>query len=232
MSCEFCNFDDEKNCSKKDPQYSKKKIAVIRSNAIAILNTVVNGNYTFDRKAFFKAIDQKEYDNRLVFGASRLVSGQPLINMQNLLNAYASKENSMLKHPIVIKVGLVAFGNILFVLLNDSIWDTYHIRAFLISQGETLPATPLTGNPFLTAPFIASITALMSEGAVFVMCNNTLAGLSLALAPTLSLTPEAVYLGLKNNILPGVQLAPAGVAALNEMEKEGWKYIQASVPTM
>lgn len=209
-------------------------IPLIQSNGNGSISATINGNYTYDRNAFNSAINQSDCSlKKLFFGASRLVSGNTFANMQNFLVAYAASTNSVLKNPIAARVGMVAYGNILFALMTDNIWNTYDIRGYLTAQGEIVPATPSTGNPFLHSTF-ASVPTLQQEGALFVMCNTALAGQVSTLNTFLAipgLTNQALYLALQQNILPGVLLVPAGVSSMLELQQAGWGYIESSVNT-
>jgi intracellular sulfur oxidation DsrE/DsrF family protein len=237
--------DSEKSDTKcNDVEFSSTIINLIMTNQNPNPIQTINNTYVFDRKTFKKMVKQPCYSNKLLFGEVRLINGQIFIYMQNLLNAYASSTNSVLKNPIVIRVATVMYGNALVSLLNDAAWDnTYssinsttpnNIRTYLTSIGETYPINPPTGNPFKV-----TINKLMSQGAIFVACNNFLAALANMLTNPTS-TPsysnsiynqtqsQINYLFLLKNLLPGIILVPAGVGAINEFQKAEWNYIQSS----
>ena len=90
---------------------------------------------------------------------------------------------------------------------------------------------PATVNPWRTAPVIlgmtlapASIEALQKRGATFILCNNALTIFSGILAQKRGLDPKEVYEDLKANILPGVELIPGMVVAVEQAQAAGLAY--------
>jgi hypothetical protein len=86
-------------------------------------------------------------------------------------------------------------------------------------------------NPWRAAPVIlgmdlapASIEALQKRGATFILCNNALTIFSGMLAKARGLDAAVVYEDLKANILPGVELIPGMVVAIEQAHTAGMSY--------
>lgn len=121
------------------------------------------------------------------------------------------------------------YGSATFFGVSDAMWEKYRIGEFL---GEkTAAGAPATANPWRTSPFIigmdlpqASIEALQARGATFILCNNALTIFSGMLAQARGLEAGAVYQDLKANILPGVELIPGMVVAIEQAHAAGMSY--------
>jgi hypothetical protein len=114
------------------------------------------------------------------------------------------------------------YGATTFYGLNDKVWAKYRLGEFL----ETVdPATgkPAVANPWRASPVVlgltlpqASIESLQKRGATFILCNNALQIFSGLLAKARGLDANAVYADLAANILPGVELVPGMVVAVEQ----------------
>jgi hypothetical protein len=121
------------------------------------------------------------------------------------------------------------YGATTFFGLNDAMWGKYRLGEFLGEKdGEGKLATK---NPWRSAPVIlgmnlpqASIESLQKRGATFILCNNALGIFSGMLAKARGLDADAVYQDLKANILPGVELIPGMVVAIDQAHDAGLSY--------
>jgi hypothetical protein len=122
------------------------------------------------------------------------------------------------------------YGATTFYGLDDAVWAKYQLGEFLDTND---PATgkPATANPWRAAPVIlgmtipsASIESLKKRGATMILCNNALQIFSGLLAQKRGLDSKAVYEDLKANILPGVDLVPGMVIAVEQAQRAGLTY--------
>jgi hypothetical protein len=121
------------------------------------------------------------------------------------------------------------YGATTFFGLNDAMWEKYRLGEFLGEKdGEGKLATK---NPWRSAPVIlgmslpqASIESLQKRGATFIVCNNALGIFAGLLAKARGLDADAVYQDLKANILPGVELIPGMVVAIDQAHDAGLSY--------
>lgn len=165
--------------------------------------------------------------HRQFFDAPTPGGGIPLVHVMNYYDTYN-------KHYKVndadIDAVLTFYGATTFYGLNDAAWAKYRIGEFL----ETMDAStgkPAVANPWRAAPVVlgmtlapASIESLQKRGATFILCNNALSIFAGLLAAKRGLDPTAVYEDMKNNILPGVELVPGMVIAVEQAARAGIAY--------
>ena len=70
----------------------------------------------------------------------------------------------------------------------------------------------------------ASLESLHKRGATLILCNNALTIFSGLLAQKRGLDAQAVYQDLNANILPGVDLVPGMVVAVEQAQRAGLSY--------
>jgi intracellular sulfur oxidation DsrE/DsrF family protein len=165
-------------------------------------------------------------EHRMLFDSPAPGGGVPLVHIMNYLDTY----NSAFKVPDS-KVNAIGtfYGTTTFHGLNDAMWTKYGIGDFLAGVGVEKAA--IAGNPWRTAPTAlgmtlpaASIESLQKRGTKFILCNNALTILSGMLAQSKGMDPKAVYADMKANILPGVEIVPAMVIAIDQAQKAGISY--------
>jgi len=129
-----------------------------------------------------------------------------------------------------INAVLTFYGATTFYGLNDAMWEKYRLGEFLETND---PATgkPATSNPWRTAPVVlgmtipqASIESLHKRGATLILCNNALEIFVNLLAEKRGLDPKTVYADMNANILPGVDLIPGMVVAIEQAQRAGLSY--------
>ena len=164
--------------------------------------------------------------HRQLFDAPTSGGGILLVHMMNYYDTWNKAYNTPDKD--INAVGTF-YGATTFFGVNDAMWAKYKIGEFL---GEKDAAGALaTKNPWREAPFIlgmeirpASIESLQKRGANFILCNNALTIFSGMLAKARGLEADAVYADLKANILPGVELIPGMVVAIEQAHTAGLSY--------
>ena len=122
------------------------------------------------------------------------------------------------------------YGTSTFYGLNDAMWAKYRIGEFLATIDPTTDRTA-TANPWRANPTIlgltlpqASIESLLERGATFILCDNALHIFSGLLAKARGLDAGAVYNDLASNILPGVELVPGMVVAIDQAHAANLSY--------
>ena len=168
-----------------------------------------------------KAKHRQFFDNPAPNGGVALV---------HVLNYYDTYNKAFSVKDADIKAVLTFYGATTFYGLNDSAWAKYRLGEFLETND---PATgkPATANPWRTAPTVlvitippASIESLQKRGATMILCNNALTIFSGLLAEKRGLDAKVVYEDLKANILPGVELIPGMVVAVEQAQRAGLSY--------
>jgi hypothetical protein len=172
-------------------------------------------------------LDGLKAKHRQFFDAPTPNGGIALVHVMNYYDTYNKafgvKDND-------IDAVLTFYGATTFYGLNDAVWAKYKLGEFLETND---PATgkPATKNPWRTAPVVlgltlpqASIESLHARGATLILCNNALTIFSNLLAAKRGLDPKVVYDDLNANILPGVDLVPGMVVAVEQAARAGLSY--------
>lgn len=161
------------------------------------------------------------FDNPSVGGGIALV---------HVMNYYDTYNKAFGVKDVDVKAVLTFYGATTFYALGDAVWAKYKLGEFL---DATDPATgkPATANPWRSAPVIlglslpgASIESLSARGATLILCNNALGIFAGLLAQKRGLDANAVYADLKANILPGIDLVPGMVIAVEQAQRAGLSY--------
>jgi intracellular sulfur oxidation DsrE/DsrF family protein len=164
--------------------------------------------------------------HRQLFDSPLPGGGIPLVHILNYYDTY----NKAYKVADKDINGIGTFyGMTTFHGLNDAMWKKYAIGEFLETNDAS--GQPATANPWRVAPEIlgmslpqASVESLQKRGATFIICNNALSIFSGMLAQKRGLDPQVVYEDMKANILPGVELVPAMVIAIEKAQNKGIAY--------
>lgn len=165
--------------------------------------------------------------HRQLFDAPAPAGGIPLVH---ILNYYETLNRSY--HVRDADIGGIGtfYGATTFYGVNDAMWEKYRIGEFLETT-DPRTGKPAVANPWRTAPVIlgmslpqASIEALQRRGATFILCNNALTIFAGMLAKARGLDGDSVYADLAANILPGVELIPGMVVAIEQAHDAGISY--------
>ncbi len=165
--------------------------------------------------------------HRQLFDSPAPGGGIPLVHIMNYLDTY----NSAFKvaDRDINAIGTF-YGMATFHGLNDAMWTKYDLATWLAGAGAD-PGQGASANPWRTAPLAlgmslpqASVESLQKRGTKFIICNNALTILSGMVAQSKGQDPKAVYEDMKANILPGVELVPAMVIAIEQAQQAGIAY--------
>ena len=172
-------------------------------------------------------LDGLKAKHRQFFDAPAPAGGIPLVHVMNYYDTY---NKAFGVKDTDIDAVLTFYGSTTFHGLSDAVWAKYNLGEFLEIVD---PATgkPATANPWRSAPVVlgmtlpqASIESLQKRGGTFIICNNALQIFSGLLAKKRNLDATAVYEDLKANILPGVELVPGMVVAVEQAQRAGLAY--------
>jgi hypothetical protein len=165
--------------------------------------------------------------HRQLFDSPAPAGGVPLVH---IFNYYETLHNTYRVKDAQIDAVGTFYGLTTFYGLNDAMWAKYRLGEYLEA---TDPATgkPATANPWRTSPVVlglslpqASIQSLQQRGATFILCNNALTIFSGLLAQSRGLDAKAVYDDMAANILPGVNLIPGMVVAIEQAHTANMSY--------
>jgi len=165
-------------------------------------------------------------------GKHRQFFDNPSVNpvaLVHVLNFYDTYNKAFGVKDADINAVLTFYGATTFYGLNDAVWSKYKLGEFMDAKDAS--GAFETKNPWRTAPVVlgltlpqASIESLEKRGATMIICNNALTIFSGLLAQKRGLDATAVYNDLKANILPGVELVPGMVVAVEQAQKAGLTY--------
>jgi hypothetical protein len=164
--------------------------------------------------------------HRQLFDSPAPNGGIMLVHMMNYYDTwvrdYAAKDSE------IDGVGTF-YGTTTFYGVNDAMWAKYKLGEFLETNdaaGKPATANPWRANPTLLGMSLpqASIESLQKRGATFIVCNNALGLFAGMLAKARGLNTDAVFADLKANILPGVELVPGMVVAIDQAHAAGLSY--------
>ena len=171
-------------------------------------------------------LDGLKAKHKQFFDAPAPAGGIPLVHVMNYYDTY---NKAFAVKDADIDAVLTFYGSTTFHGLNDAVWAKYALGEFLEINDAT--GKPVTANPWRSSPVIlgmtlpqASIEALQKRGATFILCNNALQIFSGLLAKKRGLDATTVYEDLKANILPGVELVPGMVIAVEQAQRAGLAY--------
>jgi len=135
------------------------------------------------------------------------------------------EELSGLKFPDV-NVVIGANSSCMPINASDALWAKYTI-------GERYKITdPATGKPAVrnvylgsaTSPTGGTVRGLQARGAVFMMCNKALQGVSRDWARDLAVSPSDLHAELVAGMNPGVKVVPALTWAVGTLQERGFTY--------
>lgn len=194
--------------------------------------------------AHFHILTQHEYDRRLmmdtlmvkkphkqVFQASTSMLVAPgiasiYIHMQNSLNAH---EFSFGYGPGSLATLAVLMGPSIVLALNDSMWSKYGFGdAFKLSATNVYykASSNLKGGSSPDDPGSYyqdwSAQAVMHRGGKFMVCHNAMTFVSSVIGSKTGTAPATVLADFERNVLPGFQVVPAGVGAVQLAQEHGW----------
>ena len=152
------------------------------------------------------------------------------IMLVHILNYYDTlNETYKVKDADIDAVGTF-YGATVFYGVNDAMWAKYRIGEFVASIDPTAGKLGAE-NPWRTTPVVlgmslpqASVETLLKRGATFILCNNALTIFSGVLAKARGLDADSVYNDLASNILPGVNLIPGMVVAIEQAHTANMSY--------
>ena len=151
------------------------------------------------------------------------------VALVHVMNYYDTYNKAFGVKDSDINAVLTFYGATTFYALNDAAWSKYQLGEFLDAKDAS--GKPATANPWRAAPVIlgmtiptASIEALQKRGATMILCNNALTIFAGMLAQKRGLDAKVVYEDLKANIIPGVNLVPGMVIAVEQAQRAGLSY--------
>ena len=152
------------------------------------------------------------------------------IHMQNSINAYQFS----LGLGKLLTLG-VLIGPSIVLGLNDAMWIKYGFGTGVLGQAMGLSATNTYYKAASSLDPSASpddpkgmyqdwtAQAVAKRGGQFFVCHNAMTAVAMLVAMKTKAKTETVLADWEKNLLPGFQMVPAGVAAVQQAQENGWK---------
>jgi len=142
------------------------------------------------------------------------------LNTTNETYGTTDAENTVV---VVLRHNAIPFG------MKSDMWPKYKLgEAFKINDAATNAAA--ARNPFayvkpgdLPFPGMA-VDELVAKGVLFGICNMALTFYSAQMAKKTAMQAETIQKDWVANLLPGVQVVPSGVIAINRAQEKGCAY--------
>ncbi len=185
----------------------------------------------FDNAAMTKILTQNN-DNKQVFQSVELLTVAPgvaslYIHMQNAMNAYQFSYGLGAGSLATLAV---LIGPSIVLGLNDAMWHKYHIgAAFKLDSTNTYYQADSNLDPSASPDDPNGIyqdwsaQACLKRGASFMMCHNATTAVAGVLGQAANVDPATALSDFVHNMLPGFLMVPAGVAAVQAAQSNGWK---------
>ncbi len=163
--------------------------------------------------------------HRIVYDATSIHDGMSIVWSWVFLDS-----GNQTGSPDQDLTSMVVFRHNGFALaLNDQVWSSYKLGK-LLKIVDPVTGVPVTKNPFwdpaegMMPELGMSIKTLTERGAMFCVCERSLSVNSRIVARNKNLIPENVKDDWVDGLLPGVQLVPSGVWALDRAQQNGCSY--------
>jgi intracellular sulfur oxidation DsrE/DsrF family protein len=189
-----------------------------------------------DEAAFVASIRNRAR-HRQAIGAVRIADGAVLQFAVNSLNGFESGWGTA---PGDVHIAIVLAGSAVTIALDDAAWRDHRLADIVHGvSAEFLTLSATQGNPFahiaqgLGPTADRSVPALQLRGVQFFACNTALGDVAnrVMAAGNGQGAPNAYTLQahLRDHVLPGIVVVPAGISALAVLQENGYSYYSAAL---
>ena len=205
------------------------------SNSVSAAATPASG--TILDEAAFRAHIASGAKHRQAIGAARVNDAAVFQFAMNTLNGFESGWN---EPPANVQIALVLFGSACTLGLDDAAWHA-HKLADIVKRipNEWLNADASDRNPWSrpgdgAANRDKSVPALLKRGVRIYVCNTALGDFAnriVAAGTTAGAgnDPFAIQAHLRERVLPGLQIVPAGISSVAVLQENGYTYFSAAL---
>jgi intracellular sulfur oxidation DsrE/DsrF family protein len=175
--------------------------------------------------------------HRQAIGAARVNDGAVLQYAVNTLNGF---QNGWNEPAANVQIAVVLFGSAATIGLDDTAWREHHladlVKAF---KADWITADTSLGNPWSHVGASVgprgdkSVPALVARGVRVIVCNTALGEISnriIAAGYGGGVTdPFAIQAHLREHVLPGCDVVPAGISSIAVLQEHGYTYFSAAL---
>jgi intracellular sulfur oxidation DsrE/DsrF family protein len=191
-----------------------------------------------DEAAFVGRI-RSSAKHRQAIGAARADDGAVLQFAVNTLNGF---QNGWHEPAANIQIAIVIAGSAVTLGLDDDAWRTFKLIDIVHGRNDSVPADFAQGNVWshpnsaLTPTTDRSIPALLARNVKIFCCNTALGDIAnrivaarKAAANANPGNPSEVQAELRNHVLPGCAIVPAGISSIAVLQENGYTYFSAAL---
>ncbi len=188
-------------------------------------------------EAAFVARIRSGAKHRQAIGAARVNDAAALQYAVNTLNGF---QTGWKEPPGNVQIALVLFGSACVLALDDAAWQSHGLPDIVKHYAEEfLTADASHGNPWSHAVPNAgprgdrSIPALLARNVRIAVCNTALGDVAnrIVAAGTAAGAGDAftVQAQLREHVLPGCDIVPAGISSVAVLQENGYTYFSAAL---
>jgi len=166
--------------------------------------------------------------HKQVFDAPRVNHGYPLA----WARVFLSTNNGVGVPDADCSAVVVLRHDAIPLAMGSGLWEKYGFgEMFEVMNPET--KKPLSAHPFYktppgTLPFDdMTIDGLQARGAMFAVCDMALTFYSMKVGKAKGMEAADIKKDWVSGILPGIQIVPSGVLAINRAQERGCSYVYA-----
>ncbi len=163
----------------------------------------------------------------------------PLIIAPGIASLYMHMQNSMNAYQFSLGLGNlstlgVLIGPSIVLGLNEAMWTKYRFgqglgkdlglassNVYYLASSNLDPSADPDDPKGMYQDWSAQ--AVLKRGGQFFVCHNAMTGVAMLLAMKTNGDPKTILADWEKNLLPGFQMVPAGVAAMQQAQENGWK---------
>jgi len=207
--------------------------------AVAATATPTMADTTILDEAAFVARIRSGAKHRQVIGAARADDGSVLQFAVNSLNGFQAGWHEPAAN---VQIAVVVAGSAVTLALDDEAWRSYKLIDIVHGRKDSVPAEFAQGNPWshatagLAPTADRSIPALLARGVKVFACNTALGDVANRIVAARKAegnaspgNPTEIQAELRNHVLPGVAIVPAGISALVVLQENGYTYFSAAL---
>ncbi|HEY0613607.1 MAG TPA: hypothetical protein VGC96_03155 [Candidatus Elarobacter sp.] len=188
-------------------------------------------------EAAFKARIASGAQHRQAIGAARVNDAAALQFAVNTLNGFQNGWNEPASN---VQIVVVLFGSAAALGVDDAAWKDHRLAELIRKfQGDWLTPDAANANPWSHPAASAgprgdrSVPALIARGVKIFVCNTALGEISnriVAAGYGGGLTDAfAVQARLREHIVPGCDVVPAGISSVAVLQENGYSYFSAAL---
>jgi len=177
--------------------------------------------------------------HRQVIGAARADDGAVLQFAVNTLNGF---QNGWHEPAANVQIAIVIAGSAVTLGLDDEAWRTFKLIDIVHGRNDSVPAEFAQGNPWshpnsaLTPATDRSIPALLARNVKIFCCNTALGDVANRIVAARKAAgnanpgnPSELQAELRNHVLPGLGIVPAGISSIAVLQENGYTYFGAAL---